>query len=351
MTLLIGSKESKASAKPCAQLAKVDDLGSAVAVCKGSGSWLFIAVSAADSTPAPSLSLAEVEVCDPNEATPAFQSPFLRGVDASAGLREMVEEGLLVQVAPELLPTAPEHDAALARLAGAAEGGGGWGLGLGAVLALLGVGLLAWRRGWAPPLPGGCAPRGHMRIAAEDKRDAHGLAPAGDEGMEGDEEALSDEEEEGEEEEEEEGAEAGAGAPGDGVPVTFETSDGTAIQWSIRLGGVLGMEQLFARVEKAAAQAGFDPIGHLSVQYTDRATGMVEQAWHDRVLGEGTDVEIVKSATQLRVLLLGGVHRGAAPPPSAVPRVAGPPGQQAMQQARLHVDEGDLGAHDPVNRI
>ena len=110
--------------------------------------------------------------------------------------------------------------------------------------------------------------------------------------------------------------------PGDGVPVTFETSDGTAIQWSIRLGGVLGMEQLFARVEKAAAQAGFDPIGHLSVQYTDRATGMVEQAWHDRVLGEGTDVEIVKSATQLRVLLLGGVHRGAAPPPAAVPRVA-----------------------------
>ena len=87
------------------------------------------------------------------------------------------------------------------------------------------------------------------------------------------------------------------------------------------------------------------------MQYTDRATGMVEQAWHDRVLGEGTDVEIVKSATQLRVLLLGGVHRGAAPPPAAVPRVAGPPGQQAMQQARLHVDEGDLGAHDPVNRI
>ena len=350
VTLLIGSKESKASAKPCAQLAKVDDLGSVVAVCKGSGSWLFIAVSAADSTPAPSLSLAEVEVCDPNEATPAFQSPFLRGVDASAGLREMVEEGLLVQMAPELLPTAPGHDAALARLAGAAEGGGGWGLGLGAVLALLGVGLLAWRTGWAPPLPGGCAPRGHMRIAAEDKRDAHGLAPGGDEGMEGDEEALSDEEEEGEEEEEED-AEAGAGAPGDGVPVTFETSDGTAIQWSIRLGGVLGMEQLFARVEKAAAQAGFDPIGHLSVQYTDRATGMVEQAWHDRVLGEGTDVEIVKSATQLRVLLLGGVHRGAAPPPAAVPRVPGPPGQQAMQQARLHVDEGDLGAHDPVNRI
>ena len=75
---------------------------------------------------------------------------------------------------------------------------------------------------------------------------------------------------------------------------------------------------------------------------------MVEQAWHDRVLGEGTDVELVKSATQLRVLLLGGVHRhrGPAPLPAAVPVVRGPPGQ-----ALLHVDEGDVGIHDPVNRI
>ena len=72
----------------------------------------------------------------------------------------------------------------------------------------------------------------------------------------------------------------------------------------------------------------------------------VEQAWHDRILGEGTDVEVVKSATQLRVLLLGGVHRGLAPPPAAVPVVRGPPGQ-----ALLLLDEGDVGIHDPVNRI
>ena len=338
----IGTKESKATARPCAQLAKVEDLGSVVAVCKGTGTWLFISVKAADSTPAPSLSLAEVEVCDPNDATAAFQSPFLRGVDASSGLREMVEDGLLVQVAPELLPSSAGHDAALARLAPPGKGGSGWGLGLGAVVALLGVALLVWRRRGAPlPLLRGCAPRGHMRIAAEEKPDAHGhgLVLDGD----GDDEVLSDEEDEEEGEAE---AEAGACAPGDGVPVTFETSDGTAIQWSIRIDGVHGMEQLFGRFEKAAAQAGFEPIGHLSVQYTDRATGLVEQAWHDRILGEGTDVEVVKSATQLRVLLLGGVHRGLAPPPAAVPVVRGPPGQ-----ALLLLDEGDVGIHDPVNRI
>ena len=352
----IGTKESKAKASPCAQLAKVEDLSSVVAVCKGVGTWLFISVRAADSTPAHGLSLAEVEVCNTHDATPAFQSPFLRRLDASSGLREMVEDGVLIQVAPELLPTSAGHDAALAKLVHSRVGkktGSGLSLGLGAVVAVLGVVLLAWWK--CTPLLRGCAPRGHTRIAADEKPNANPV--------DGDEEVPSDEEDE---EDEEDGAEAGACAPGDGVPVTFETSDGTAIQWSVRIDGVQGMEQLFARFETAAAQAGFNPIGHLSVQYTDRTTGMVEQAWHDRILGEGTDVEVVKSATQLRVLLLGGAHLAAqrpakelpkvalpqaaatkvAPPPAAVPVLRGP-----SPQAPLHVDKQDPGIDDPVNRI
>lgn len=291
ISIHIGITESKATAQPCAQLAKVEDLGSVVAVCKGTGTWLFISVHAADSTPAHSLSLGEVEICDPKDATPAFQSPFLRSLDASSGLRKMLEDGGIIQTAPELLPASPAHDAALAKLARTGNYGSALDFGVGVVVvAMLGAALLAWRRGI--PLPRGCAPRGHMRIAADEieKPDA---GPA-----DGDEEAPSDEEGE-------DGSKAGACVTGNGVSVTFETSDGTAVQWSIRMDDVRGMEQLFQRFEKAAAQAGFDPIGHLSVQYTDRTTGVVEQTWHDRILGEGTYIKVVRRATQLRVLLLG----------------------------------------------
>ena len=54
-------------------------------------------------------------------------------------------------------------------------------------------------------------------------------------------------------------------------------------------------------------EVGFESMGHLSVQYTDARTGAVQQAWHDPILGEGTDIEDVKRASKLRVLLLGAV--------------------------------------------
>ena len=351
--VLIGDQDSKAMAKPCARLGNVDDLSSIVAVCKGTGTWLFYSVHSEDSgsTNAPGLSLAEAAVCDPEDATPVFQSPLLRSLDASAGLRELVEDGVIIQVAPELLPGGAAHDAALAKLATV-----GSGLSLGGAVTLLllvGIAVLAWRKAGR-----GCAPPGHSRLAIDERPDVK-VPPHADD----DEEASFDEEED--EDEQPEGAEeedAGAIVPG-GVPLTFETSDGTVIKWSLTFDDVHGMDRLLAQIEKAAARAGFDPIGHLSVQYTDQASGTVEQAWYDPILGEGTDVELVKRAASLRVLLLGGVHNqnGRAPsgreareegvarlPPVAAVAALAPPARPTPAPAPVYLMDDDEADEQPA---
>ena len=53
------------------------------------------------------------------------------------------------------------------------------------------------------------------------------------------------------------------------------------------------------------AYAGVEVVEHVSVQYTNRRTGAVEEAWCDPILGESSDLRAAKRAGRWRVLVLG----------------------------------------------
>ena len=91
--------------------------------------------------------------------------------------------------------------------------------------------------------------------------------------------------------------------------VIFErSSDGKSIASSIHISDVADMAEVLDLATNAAAAAFHTTVQHVSLQYLSKNTGMMEQAWYDPILGEGSDIDVVVSSSQWRVLLLGSLH-------------------------------------------
>ena len=299
LTLLIGTEQSIESAIPCSRLAQLDDSSAVVTVCRGTGTWLFVSAQSSDDVPAPGLSLAEVEICDATDARPLYAGQFTRGLDISAGIVRIEEAGRTSQIAPLLLPVGTGKNADWRTAAARTDWSTAQWAGLTLFFLLL-LGLAAvvqHTRSSGVLRPGGKAR--HARLKNEEDGGMDCEPPAS--GSENDDVEVRDSSGGGETEDDDD-------ILGQRVLITFETSDGTAVQSSLSIASVSSMEQLFAKVSRAGSAAGFRNMDHMSLQYVDHVTQRTEQAWYDPILKEGSDIDVVKKATQLRILLLGDVR-------------------------------------------
>ena len=92
------------------------------------------------------------------------------------------------------------------------------------------------------------------------------------------------------------------------VAVTFDLPNRATHEGEVRVDGLRSVEELFQMVKREASEqayAGVEVVEHVSVQYTNRRTGAVEEAWCDPILGESSDLRAAKRAGRWRVLVLG----------------------------------------------
>lgn len=335
LTLLIGTEDSIESAVPCSHLAQLNDSSAVVTVCRGTGTWLFVSAQSSDDVPAPGLALAEVEICDAGDTHPLYSSQFSRGLDISAGIVRIEEARRTRQIAPQLLPVGMGKDAnwrtAVARADWSTTQ---WRSLTLAFLLLFGLAaVVRCKSSNEVSRPAGKAR--HARLRNEEDTGVDGEPPGS--GSENGDAEVGD---------------AGSGSEtedddilGQRVLITFETRDGTAVQSSLSIANVASMEQLFAKVSRAGTAAGFHTMDHMSLQYVDHLTQRIEQAWHDPILNEGSDIDVVKKSTQLRVLLLGDVCPEQATRNDAVTSaaIAGPLGSSGSPNTSLAPEPIYLG--------
>lgn len=312
LTLLIGTEQSIENAMPCSRLAQLDDSSAVVTVCRGTGTWLFVSAQSSDDVPAPGLALAEVEICDASDARPLYAGQFTRGLDISAGIVRIEGAGRTSQIAPQLLPFGTGKDADWRTAATRADWSATQWAGLTlAFLLLFGLAaVMRYTRSNGVLRPGGKAR--HARLKNEEDAGMDGEPPAS--GSENDEVEARDAGSDGETEDDDD-------ILGQRVLITFETRDGIAVQSSLSIANISSMEQLLAKVSRAGSAAGFHTTDHMSLQYVDHLTQRIEQAWYDPILKEGSDIDVVKRATQLRILLLGDVRPEQAAHADAVTSV------------------------------
>jgi len=312
LTLLIGTEQSIENAMPCSRLAQLDDSSAVVTVCRGTGTWLFVSAQSSDDVNAPGLALAEVEICDASDARPLYAGQFTRGLDISAGIVRIEGAGRTSQIAPQLLPFGTGKDADWRTAATRADWSATQWAGLTlAFLLLFGLAaVMRYTRSNGVLRPGGKAR--HARLKNEEDAGMDGEPPAS--GSENDEVEARDAGSDGETEDDDD-------ILGQRVLITFETRDGIAVQSSLSIANISSMEQLLAKVSRAGSAAGFHTTDHMSLQYVDHLTQRIEQAWYDPILKEGSDIDVVKRATQLRILLLGDVRPEQAAHADAVTSV------------------------------
>ena len=82
------------------------------------------------------------------------------------------------------------------------------------------------------------------------------------------------------------------------VAVTFDLPNRATHEGEVRVDGLRSVEELFQMVKREASEqayAGVEVVEHVSVQYTNRRTGAVEEAWCDPILGESSDLRAASS--------------------------------------------------------
>ena len=82
----------------------------------------------------------------------------------------------------------------------------------------------------------------------------------------------------------------------------------------MRVDGLRSVEELFQMVKREASEqayAGVEVVEHVSVQYTNRRTGAVEEAWCDPILGESSGFacgEASRAVARARARVGGGLR-------------------------------------------